>query len=223
MKFYFLSIIAILIGCQQKSEDENVTNSKPTKVETKETKPKKSVKLSESDKRFRDSLYNRESDNYISKLEEISGRDTGAYKLTITSKKDQTKFTKVLDVRPRASHINYCNDLYTVVGFSCGGPCSSQVFVFTDETRPSEQFTYVQSLPEHPNIIAHIENEEFEKLIVHNFDNSKELVVDNSDIHLMTYGRMDTLYIVGNNLKLEYQTANDKIRKKTVSLRKILN
>lgn len=209
----------MLFACQNKPEKGTVTKLNSS---IKGNNSDSTENIDPAEKRFRDSLYNRESDNYISKLEEIPDRDSNAYKLTITFKNSKKQFSKILNTRPRASLINYCNDLYTVVGFSCGGPCRSQVFVFTDENRPTEQYDYAQSVVNYPNIIAHIKNEEFERLIVHNFDNGKELVIENPDLDLFHYGQMDTLFIEGEALKIEYLTDKMKTVKKTISLRKIL-
>lgn len=209
-----------MIGCRSKS-DNLIKESLNSSEYVRESEAP--YKVDEVEKRFRDSLYNRESDNYISKLEEIPDIDSNAYRLTISSKNSEKHFSKILNTRPKASLINYCNDYYTVVGFSCGGPCYSQVFIFTDERRPIEQYDYTQSVTGYPNIIAHTKNEEFEKLIVHNFDNDKEIVVDNPDINFMNYGQMDTMYIIGKELRIEYRTEKDKTRKKTISLQKILN
>lgn len=220
MKLYRIFLVLILISCQEKSEKNSIDQSNSSNNEIKSSELEKT---DEAEKRFRDSLYNRESDNYISLLEEIPDRDSNAYKLTISSKNGNKRFSKILNTRPRASMINYCTDLYTVVGFSCGGPCYSHVFVFTDENRPSEQYNYAQRINGYPNIIARIENEEFEKLIVHNFDNGKELIVENPDLPWTFYGHPDTMYIVGTDLKIVYQTVNHTTKSKTISLKKIVN
>jgi hypothetical protein len=220
MKIYITLLVFILIGCQSESENKTVHTSNLLRNEIKSDEIET---FDEAEKRFRDSLYSRESDNYISKLEEVPNRDTDAYKLTISLKNGKRSFSKFLDTRPRASLINYCNDIYTVVGFSCGGPCFSQVFVFTDENRPTEQFDYARSIAEHPNFITHIKNEEFDRLIVHNFDNGEELVIVNPDIDWWNYGQMDTMYINGKDLKIEYHTEKNNTRKKTISLQKIID
>lgn len=219
MKIYLSLLVLILISCQSKSEDKTVNNS-TSSIQV--IKSNDFEKIDEDEKRFRDSLYNRMSNSYISKLEEIPDRDSNAYKLTISLKNGEKQFSKILNTRPKASLINYCNDLYTVVGFSCGGPCYSQVFVFTDENRPTKQFAFAQRVTGNPNYIAHIKEEEFEKLIVHNLDNGKELTIINSDINWMSYGQMDTLYIDGKYLKIEYQTQNNSIRKKSISLQQLI-
>lgn len=219
MMKYLIFITVILIGCQSKTDIKKYSISK---VSTKEIKTKELENQEEYEKRFRDSLYIRESDNYISKLEEIPNRDSNAYKLTISLKNGEKQFTKILNTRPERSMINYCTDLYTVVGFSCGGPCYTQIFVFTDKNRPIEQYSYAQRVIDYPNIIAHIKNEEFEKLFVRNFNNGKELKIDISDGHLINYGHMDTMYILKNDLVVIYPS-NKKQKKKIINIESILN
>ena len=163
------------------------------------------------------------SDSFISILEENHSLKDYAFVLTIKSKDGSTKKVDTLDVRPSMSNINYCTEDYVVVGFACGGPCYSQVFIFTKEDRPNEQFSYSQRVYSHPNIIAHIENEEFENLIIHNFDNGKELKVFIKDGDLLNYGRMDTLFIKKNKIVMEYTSVNNTSKKRIVDLESILN
>jgi hypothetical protein len=219
MKIYLLFLVLGVFGCQ--SNTEEVVTEKNNSPELMK-KSLDSINIDEDEKRFRDSLYNRESENFISKLEEIPGRDSNAYKLTISSKDGKIKFTKILNTRPQRSMINYCTDMYTVVGYSCGGPCYTQFLVFTDQSRPTEQYSYGQRVSEHPNIIGHIKDEGFEKLFVRNLSNSKELTIDISDGHLINYGHMDTMYIVKNNLIIIYPS-NKKQKKKIVNIESILN
>lgn len=202
-----------------------LTSCTNQKVEQKES-PKKKIQLTSKQSReeqlFVDSLYNRESNKYISKLEEIPNRDSNAYKLTISSKNGKKLFSKILNTRPRFSQINYCTDLYTVVGFPCGGPCYSQVFVFTDKNRSPEQYDFVQTVSNNSNIITHIKNEEFEKLLIHNLKNNKELSVDIPDNFWLNYGRMDSIFIIKDKLILHYVSKNEKKIKKVISLASIL-
>lgn len=213
MKKYFTILLLILLSCQNDSKQNK--NNTPTLKE-------ENVSLKSYKKENLDTFYNCESTNFISVLEEIPNRNSNAYKITIISKNGKDKITKILDTRPEMSKIKYCNDLYTVVGFSCGGPCYSQVFVFTDKNRPTEQYSYVQKVKNNPNIIAHIKNEEFEKLIIHNFLNSKELIVDLSDINRWNYGQMDSILIKKDKLILYYLTVNNENTTKTVALKTIL-
>jgi hypothetical protein len=221
MKIFLTLIILIFIGCQSNKQDELKDKPKSSNEQL-QIASKKNGKLEVEEQYFRDSLYNRESRRYISKLEEIPNRDSNAYKLTISLKNGEKSFSKIVDTRPKMSHINYCNDLYTVVGFPCGGPCYSQVFVFTDENRPIEQYDYCQMVKNKPNIIAHIRNEEFEKLIIHNFNNNKELTVDIADNNRWNYGQMDSMIMKKENLILYYTSEKQTGIKKTVSLKSIL-
>ncbi len=221
MNVKIVFIISILLGCQSNPE----TNEKviPNSLEN-YNKSEELRKKNESEKLYRDSIYCRESDNFISKLKEIPNKDSNAYELTITSKNGRIKFTKILNTRPKRSMINFCTDMYTVVGFSCGGPCYTQVFVFTDQNRPLEQYSYGQRVNGHPNIIAHIKEEEdyyFENLYIRNLSNGKEVKVDISDSPLINYGHMDTIYIVKNDLVIIYPS-NKKQKKKMVNIKSIL-
>lgn len=143
-------------------------------------------------------------------------------KITISSKDGKTKFTKILDTRPEMSQIHYCNDLYTVVGFPCGGPCYSRVFVFTDKSRAVEQYDYPQEVKNSINIIGHIKDEKFENLIIHNFLNSKELVVHLPDSNPWNYGQMDSMSVKNDKLILYYQSKSSKSIAKSVNLKSIL-
>ena len=216
---YFVFLLLIFASCQKNSkQDNNASTSKKENRLTDSTK-QKSIEL---EKKFLDSIYDCENSKFSSVLEEIPNRNTDAYKLTITSKDGKNKIIKILDTRPTMSKIDYCNDLYTVVGFACGGPCYSRVFVFTDKNRPIEQYAYTQEVKNNPNIIAHIKDEEFEKLIIHNFLNSKELKVDISDANLLNYGQMDSLLIKKDNLILYYSSKKNKKITKKINLKEIL-
>lgn len=220
MKIYFILLILLFLSCQRdtKQDKNNISTSKKKNSLTKLPK----VVNNGREKEFLDSIYNCENNEYISVLEEIPNRNSDAYKLTITSKKGNCKFTKILDTRPEMSQIHDCNDLYTEIGFPCGGPCYSRVFVFTDKNRPIEQYGYVQKVKNNPKFIAHIKNEEFENLIIHNFSNSKELTVDISDANFLNYGQMDSLFIKKDNLFLYYLSNKNKNIAKKINLKTIL-
>lgn len=159
---------------------------------------------------------------FISKLEELPNLDKNAFRLTIESRNGSLKKVHTLDARPSLTSISYCTDDYTVVGFSCGGPCYSQIYVFTKEERPNEQYDYAQQIHGISNIIAHIEHEEFEKLILHNFENGKEMKVDISDGDLMMYGQMDSIYKKNHKIVLNYSSPEQKPITKIVHLDSIL-
>lgn len=205
----------MLLSCQ---------NPKQEKVKTQSVKKEKLSDKSiwKRDVKYIDSIYNCENDKFSSSLEEIPNTDYNAYKITITSKENKNKFSKLLDIRPGMSNIAYCNDLYTVVGFPCGGPCYSQVFVFTDKNRPIEQYTYSQEIKNNPNIIGHIKDEKFEKLIIHNFLNSKELSIDISDMNYWYAGQVDSMVTKKDDLILYYKLDTEKQIAKKVSIKSIL-
>jgi hypothetical protein len=159
---------------------------------------------------------------YTSVLEEDTLKDSSAFVLTIKNSDGTIKKRSILDVRPRMSGIDYCNDYYTVIGFPCGGPCYSQVFVFTQNNRPDEQFSYSQRIYNMPELIAYIRNEEFENLIVHNFNNGKELIIDISDNNWLNFGQMDSMYMNQNDLIMLYTDKDEAARTKSVNLEVIL-
>jgi hypothetical protein len=215
MKPHLLLIALLFLSCKN-SKQQPINALTPQKEDLiVEATYSKSL---QSEKKFLDSISKCENDQFTSVLEEIPNRDTNAYRITITSKKGNNKFTKILDTRPKMSQIHECNDLYTEVGFPCGGPCYSRVFVFTDKNRPEEQYEYVQKVKNNSAIIGHIKNEEFENLYIHNFMNSKEQTVDFSDINDWNYGQTDSMVIKGDKLILYYQSKNRKNATKTVKL-----
>lgn len=168
-------------------------------------------------------LVNECSNNlYRSKLMENKNLDSNSFVLSIEFKDGTKTKTHTLNIRPSMSKISYCTEDYVVVGFSCGGPCYSSVFVFTKQDRANEQFNYTQRVALDNNIITHIKDEDFENLIVHNFKNGKELKIDLSDLQWVNHGQMDTMYIVGNELVVEYLTKNNVFKNKTVNLESIL-
>lgn len=194
----------------------------PTKSRD-DVEPKKELENTEAFKSDRTVFLIDHCDNdyYSAVLEEdkTKGNDTCILRINPTG--DGADKVKLLNVPVDRCSINYCEEEYVVVGFACGGPCYSQIFVFTDG-RENKQFDYGQKISNNPSLIAHIRDEEFEKLIIHNFKNGKELIVQNPDISWMQYGQMDTLYIAGNELKLEYQTESKQIKKKSISIRNLL-
>lgn len=162
------------------------------------------------------------SNSYTSKLEENHTLDSNSFLLTIQFKDGSEEKRYTLDAREELTRINYCTEDYTVVGFACGGPCYSQFFVFTKEDRPVEQYGFCQRVYSHPNIITHIKNEEFDTLIVHNFDNGNELKVGVTDCKWGYYSHIDTMYMQGNNLIINYPLDNDSLTTKVVNLESII-
>ncbi len=219
MRNYLIIFVGFLIGCQSESVDKTESYHE---ISTEELKSKEMEKLKESEQHFRDSLYSRESDNYVSKIEEIPNREDDAYRITIKSKNGNWKKTKVINTRPQMSRISECNDLYTVVSFPCGGPCHSEVFVFTSKTKPDEQYDYVAIVKNKPNIITHFRDEEFENLIVRNLTRNKEMKINISEIELFSWDFIDSVSLYKNELNIHYITQNDKQKIKKTNIKAIL-
>ena len=99
---------------------------------------------------------------YISVLERDIKKGKDSCILRIKSDERQINRVEVLNIPVDRSSIHRCEEDYVSVDFACGGPCYSEIFVFTDVTRPNEQYSYVQFIENHPNLITHIEKEEFE-------------------------------------------------------------
>lgn len=219
MRIFLTFLILLLIGCQSKTPNKN--ESAPV-VSTSDQKSMQPENLDEAEKRFRDSLYSRENENYISKIEEIPNREVNAYRITIRSKNGNSVKSKIINTRPQMSRIIYCNDLYTAVSFPCGGPCHSEVFVFTSKTRPDEQYGYVEIVKNKPNIITHFKNEEFENLLVRNLSNNKEMKINISEIDVYTWDFIDSLTMSNNILEIHYTRSNDRKKVKSANIKSIL-
>ncbi len=215
-------VLTLLISsCQETSQDTTPLPTE-TSVSSLFRQLQDSLENEIAFAQFRDSLYNRESTHFISKLEEIPNRDSNAYKLTISSRDGKKRISKILNTRPQMSRISYCNDLYTAVGFPCGGPCYSDVFVLTDGSK-TKQFQYSQLISNKPNLIAHIKEEDFQTLRIHNLINDKELLIDISDCFHLNYAQMDTLYVLQNKLYIEYSNTTYKTIKKAVPITALLD
>ena len=130
---------------------------------------------------------------------------------------------ETLNVPVDKSQITNCEKDYVVVGSSCGGPCYSKLFVFTDN-RKNRRFDYCNVISNNSNIVAYIKNENFDKLYVHNLKNSKEIEIEIDNYHQnpLIYGQLDTTYMVNNNLTIKYSIENEGKKKKVVNLEKIL-
>jgi hypothetical protein len=217
-----ISVLTLLIlGCRETSQDTPPMSTE-TGISNLFRQLRDSIENEIASAQFRDSLYNRESAHFVSKLEEIPNRDSNAYKLTIASRDGKKRISKILNTRPQMSRISYCNDLYTAVGFPCGGPCYTDIFVLTDGSK-TKQFQFSQRISNKPNLIAHIKEEDFQTLRIHNLINDKELRIDISDCFHLNYTQMDTLYVLQNKLYIEYPNTTYKTVKKAVSISAILN
>lgn len=219
MRKYLIILIGLFIGCQSKPLNKTKSSHK-TSME--DVKSKELEKLEESEQHFRDSLYTGECDHYISKIEEIPNREDNAYRIKIKSKNGSWIKNKVINTRPQMTRILDCNDLYTVVSFPCGGPCHSEVFVFTSKNKPNEQYDYVEIVKNKPNIITHFRNEEFENLIVRNLTSNKEMKINISEIELFSLDFIDSVSLNKNELNIHYTTQNDKQKMKTYNIKAIL-
>lgn len=217
MKFHssvvILTLVIVLTGCieAQDSNKKSIDNSK--KEEQIEINSEDSIVIvSECSNEY-----------YTAVLEENLNLTDNAFKLTIESEDGTSKKEHIVDTRPGMSQISRCTEDYVVVGFPCGGPCYARAFVFTNRVSKNESYSYAQYVQGASNLIGYIENEEFEKLIIHNLDNDKELVLNNDDLVWLNYGQMDSLYLDGNVLRLEYQSSKKETVKKSVSIQEILN
>jgi hypothetical protein len=214
---YIGIILLLFLGCQNRKPNDIKTvlndNSLDVSVDT---------SIIENDKAFLDSLYTCNSEQFISKLEEIPNIDSNAYRIIIKSKDGTLKKSKLINTRPEMSRINSCNEYYTVVSFPCGGPCHSELFVFTKEDRSDEQYDYTQIVKNNPNIISYIRDEEFGNLIFHNFLNHKEMIVNNPESGLHNYGQMDSIIMKKDNVILYYSTESGKQEAKTINILPIL-
>ncbi|XOV68696.1 MAG: hypothetical protein ACFHU9_05840 [Fluviicola sp.] len=201
-----------LFACQESTKSIPAVSNKEENVDTTAFKSDRTIFL----------VDHCDNDNYSATLEEDKLKGNDSCILRINSRDQKINKIKILNVPADKSSINYCEDDYVVVGFACGGPCYSHVFVFTDEGK-NKQFAYSQRISNNPNIIAHIRNEEFETLIIHNLKTHKEINVDISDNNAeLNYGHMDTLYMKQNKLFIQYPTTENQTKKKSISLDEIM-
>ena len=155
-------------------------------------------------------------------LEEDKTKGNDSCIVRIDSRDKKINKIEILNVPANKSSINYCGNDFVVIGFGCGGPCYSQIFVFTDN-RESKQFGYSQAVSNNPNIIAHLKDEKFNRIYIYNLITDEEVSLDISDNNAMlNYGHMDTLYIKDNKLFMEYQANNKQTKKKSISIEKIM-
>lgn len=212
-------MLILFVSCQNnKSKNFGQTNSLNESTVDAQIKT-----LDEQSKKFRDSLYRCECDVYNSKLKEVSNKDSKAYSLTIKSKQGNWEKHILIDTRPKMSRINGCNEFYTIVSFPCGGPCHSELFVFTNDHRPNEQYSYTQVAKNDPHIISYIKNEDFETTILRNLSTGKELQLKLPNSNVYNYGQADSMLVNKDRLSLYYKTNDLKTITKTVSLTHIMH
>ena len=200
-----------LIGCNN-SSDKNLLNKHKTVSEKTKSTPSNRTTF----------LIDHCDINLLAELEEdiTKGNDSCVLRIRTLDKK-MIKI-ETLNVPVDRSSITTCEKDYVVVESSCGGSCYSRLFVFTDN-RKNKQFDYCQNVSNNTNIVTHIQNEEFEKLLIHNLTNRKELEINNPDIHPLSYGRMDTLFMDKKNLIVKYTLENEQQKRKIINLEKILD
>ncbi|MDD2982496.1 MAG: hypothetical protein PHQ74_03830 [Crocinitomicaceae bacterium] len=211
--FIFLLIISIyFVGCQNSNSSDSKNYEQPKTDEPSAEKMHGIVPLDSCDTPF-----------HASFLEGYANSRYDTCFLTIKSLENE--LIKKVDLRLPADRtsIKNCDKEYVVLGFSCGGPCYSRLFVFTDD-RENQNFAFAQNISNNSNLIAHIKNEDFDHLYVFNLKNQKEVKIDISDNDLeVNYGQMDKLYRMKTNLVIEYQTVEKKRRRQVISLKSILN
>jgi hypothetical protein len=215
-----MPIFLFSINCNERSKPEKV-NSK-NKTEALNPTDKSIVVQEEKPDTI---LFVDQCENaiYEATLHEDTRLDSNAFTLTINFNKNLKEKAYKLDLPPGRGKINYCTDEYVTLGFSCGGPCYARVFVFLDKNKPIKIFGYCQRVTSNDNIITHIEDEEFENLIIHNLKNGKEMIVSIENCHDLNFPcLLDSAYMINNNLVLEYDASSDNPKKKIVNIRKIL-
>jgi hypothetical protein len=209
----FLFLVPFLImACQHTSDGTSDHKHKTAKEKTNSTPSPRT--------RF---LIDHCETKLLAELEEdrSKGKDTCILRIRTVDR----KLIKMenLNVPVDRSSIENCEKDYVVVSSSCGGPCYSKLFVFTDK-RKNKRFDYCHIVSNDPNLVIYVKNEDFDKLLVHNLKNSKEMEVDidNDKQHPLIYGHLDTVYLVNQNLIINYSIENEGMKKKIVHLEKIL-
>lgn len=201
-----------LFACQESTKSNSEFDTKQKTEDTTAVQTERTVFL----------IDHCDDNNYSAMLEKDKLKGNDSCILRIKSKEKTIDKFEILNVPADKSSISYCANDYVVVGFSCGGPCYSQVFVFTDN-RKNKQFAFGQRISNNQNVIAHIRNEEFETLIIHNLKTDKEIQVDISDNNAeWNYGHMDTLYMKQDKLFIEYPTTENQTKMKSISLEGIM-
>lgn len=216
--FFGIIVLSLFISCQNKNLKDNI---EPNLDKYLLNGSVDTVNLNK-DMIFQSSLYSCECKKYISKLVEIPDRDSNAYRIIIKSKYRNWEKSELINTRPQMSRIIYCSEFYTVVSFTCGMSCHSEVFIFTDKSRPNEQFGNVQFVKNNPNFIVHFRNENFEKLIIRNLYNKKEQIVDISDGDVYNSGLMDSIIMKKNNIELYYFSDQKGSKTKSVNISSLL-
>jgi hypothetical protein len=212
-KFISLTIISFFVfGCQNSSSSDSKNSEQSKTDEPIVEKPNQIIPIDSCDSPY-----------YTAFLEGYENSRYDTCFLTIKSLENELIKKVDLNLPADRTSIKNCEQEFVVLGFSCGGPCYSRLFVFTDE-RKNQHFAFAQNISNNSNLVAHIKNEEFEYLYVFNLKNQKELKIDISDNDWeVNYGQIDKLYVMSKNLVIEYQTVDKKTRRQIISLKRILN
>lgn len=161
--------------------------------------------------------------DYKVKLEEFINFDSNAFKLTII--KDGIKKTQILDLPTGRTSIENCSKELIILGSACGGPCSSNDFIFVTEDRPNEVYMYCHIAENNEKIISYHVNEEFEIIKIRNLDNGKEISLDISPCEdEMSYPcGISKLKVHKNKLFITFDSPEDNPRQKEIDINEILN
>jgi hypothetical protein len=210
----FLFFVPFLfMGCQDKSDQKSMPSLQSVDEKTKST----------PSQRTRFLIDHCESKLMVELEEDVTkGKDSCVLRIRTLNRK--LIKLETVNVPVDRSSITNCEEDYVVVGSSCGGPCYSRLFVFTDK-RKNRRFDYGNIVSNNPNLVTYIKNEDFDKLYVHNLSNSKEMAVeiDNYQQNPLIYGHLDTIYLTKNILNINYSIEKESNKKKIVNLEKILN
>lgn len=134
---------------------------------------------------------------------------------------ESTSKSEIIQIPADKSSIVDCTNEYIVIRSSCGGPCYTLTFVFTDN-RNKKQFDFAQRISNNVSLIGYFRNEEFEKLILHNLKTGKEQIVSTPNPKAMNFGKMETMLIQGNQLFIEYTTETNEVIKKVIEIQGVL-
>lgn len=201
MRFFVFLLLLIAVGCssdKQKTQIQLKSNAKKTQVDS-----------------VKDTLVyvnDCTSGDVRIVLEENQSRTTNTFLLTVKEKDGTIRKKMPLDARNQMSKLVYCTEDYAVVEFSCGGPCYAQIFVFLNENRPNEEYSFAQPIDGDDHLIAYIENEVFDTLVIRDLRNGVEERIDISDRMELYYERIDTLYVDRRDFVLRYLTKNNTLR-----------
>jgi hypothetical protein len=204
----------VIFSCNNKSK---TTAFAAAPIDTTETnKPEMKPLQEENSIRY---VNDCENEIYKAVLYESVNADTNVYELKIKFNDGRPDLIQRLDFRPRASRINYCTDKYINMGFSCGGPCWVRFFFYIDKKTSMKTFGYCERVVNDDDIVIYRRDEVFDEVIIHNLENGKEKVVRIIDCELVTSPcLMDTLYVAGDHLIMEYDRDGERSKRKVINI-----